>query len=568
MTLAGSLKRKSSRLLILALLIGMANATAQVAPGRYFVKFTDKNGSPYTISKPEQFLSQRSIDRRIKRGIPVTMQDLPVNPHYIDSVLNKGNIDLQVKLKWFNGIVIETIDTLALEKVWQLPFVDSANSMRVSKHAEQNDDMPEQKFLLEKIERRQDVPFGGGFSRSGYDYGYAWNHVNMIKANYLHQLGFTGQGIVVAVLDAGFYGADTNVFLQHLWDDGRLLGAVDFVHGGIPLDFDNFGIHGTLVLQCLAADGDGWFVGTAPGASYLLLKTEEGWSENIVEEYYWVAGAEFADSAGADILSTSLGYTTFDDSTLIYTYSDMDGNTRVSTIGADIAASKGMLVVNSAGNWGATDWKFMGAPSDADSVLSVGAVDSNGWYAGFSSKGPSVDGRVKPNVTAQGSWISVPVGTDSVYYISGTSFSCPIISGAAASLWSAYPDANNMTILHAIEKSASKYGSPDSLMGYGIPDFARALITVVGIEDNLPSDERVEVFPNPASEFITLQTQNARPDKWQVVLYDSKGSAVLQTEQKVAAGGMRIDVSRLPRGIYIIAVRTTGENYRSSFVKH
>jgi len=433
----------------------------------------------------------------------------------------------------------------------QLAFVDSANSKSVeikgvnTKFSEKM----QVKGILAENEN------GDPLDSEGLNYGLATSQTQMINIDYIHDLGFTGNGMVIAVLDAGFKGADTTDILQSMWTNNQVLGTWDFVLGQ-PIDYSSHSSHGKWVLNCMAANKSGRYIGTAPDAEYWLLRTEDAPTENIIEEYNWVAGAEFADSVGADVFNTSLGYTEFDDSTIITGYEDMDGNTRVITIGADIAASKGILVVNSAGNWGGSEWHYMGAPSDGDSVLSIGAVRSDSAASFFSSRGPSFDGRVKPNVMALGEGVPMPWSTDSIFYISGTSFAGPIMAGAATSFWSSRSSYGNMDVYHAIEKSATLYSNPNDSMGYGIPNFQFAYFLITGMEDVQNTGLSVLAYPNPTTGYAYIPVpENQKVD---VSVTDISGRQILQlSNPTLIEGTVRIDLSSYPKGIYLVQVNSS-----------
>ena len=375
--------------LLLAFMASALFLTAQIAPNKYYVQFTDKDNSPYSVNNPQEYLSQRSIDRRFAQNIPVDMKDIPVNPQYILGVKNAGATIIN-PTKWLNGVTIRTDDPDVILAIEALPYVES-----IKKSPEKASEINVEKsyFLNES--------YGTGPSASAqlkststFDYGAAYNQISMLKGDELHGMGYTGKGMIIAVLDAGYLNADELPVFDSLWDNGQILGTRDFVDGG-PITFSKH-FHGTMVLSTMGGNYPGEIVGTAPHASYYLLRTEDGGSELIIEEYNWVSGAEYADSLGADVLNTSLGYSVFpDDPSQNHTYEDMDGKTAPITIGADIAASRGMVVVNSAGNEGSSSWYYITAPADGDSVFSIGAVNASGVPAGFSGNGPTYDGQVK-----------------------------------------------------------------------------------------------------------------------------------------------------------------------------
>jgi hypothetical protein len=444
--------------------------SAQIAPDKYWIRFTDKNNSPFSIENPEAFLSQKAIDRRNVQGIPIAENDLPVNPSYLSAVANTGATLLNIS-KWFNSVTVFTTDPSVIDDINALPFVLSVAKMTNNNSTLNTSIKPF--FENETYSKFQDSIKMKGSGES-FDYGQGYNQINMLNGILLHDLGYNGEGMTIAVLDAGFRNADILTAFDSLWMNNRILGYKDFVD---PLNPDIFASHshGTNVLSTMGANLPGELVGTAPRASYWLLRSEDGGSEYLIEELNWASAAEFADSAGVDIINSSLGYTTFDDPSQNHTYMDMDGNTTPITIAADLAASKGMIVVNSAGNEGSGSWQYIGAPADGDSVFSIGAVDASGNYAYFSSTGPTYDGRLKPNVVAQGQGSAIVSAWSGIVLTgSGTSFSSPITAGIVACLWQAHPDKTNMEILEAIQQNGSQAGNPDNLLGYGIPDYFAA----------------------------------------------------------------------------------------------
>lgn len=538
--------KRTNVITILLTLFCFQTIHAQVAPEKYWIQFTDKNNSPYSVSDPLVYLSQRAIDRRNHHNIAITMEDFPVNPSYVSDVKAAANVNVLITSRWLNGIVIQTTDTVGLQQIFNLPFVDSANSKNVEIPF---NGIKSTKMEINGVKAVIEKPQTSNFR--AIDYGFAETQNKMIHVDYLHDLGYTGDGMVIAVLDAGFYGADTTTVLQPLYNDNRVLGTWDFVLGQ-PVDYTRYSNHGSFVLNCMAANEPGFYVGTAPDASYWLLRTEDAPTENIIEEYNWVAGAEFADSAGADVFNTSLGYTTFDDPTHDHSYSDLDGNTTVITIGSDIAASKGILVVNSAGNSGAGQWYYIGAPADGDSVLAIGAVHANRNVTGFSSRGPSYDGRVKPNVMAQGGNVTMPIGTDTVFLINGTSFSGPILAGAAACLWQSQPSYENMDIFQAIEKSADRYDNPNDDYGYGIPNMGMAHYLVTGVEEDSKGNLDHSVYPNPTNGTFYIKSEGMTNTNSRFEIYDIAGKMVQSGSTENTGFGYRTDISNLENGIYLV----------------
>ncbi|MEM7105464.1 MAG: S8 family serine peptidase [Bacteroidota bacterium] len=440
-----------------ALCLGFS-VNAQVQD-KIWVEFKDKKNSPYSIDKPEEFLSERAIERRARYDIAIAENDLPVNPQYLKRLESKG-VKVHITSKWLNGAIVLG-SKAQIEDIKDLPFVHEVEV--VGKHHPAR----AANKINSPMESKSD------YKQKPYEYGYAKNQIEQVNGQFLHERGLKGQGMIIAVLDGGFSKADVMPFFDSLRVNDRWIQGWDFVNNdNYPYEASS---HGTQVMSTMGANLPGLMIGTAPEATYVCVRTEEVGSELKVEEYNWVAGAEYADSLGADVINSSLGYTTFDRTSMNYKYKDLDGNTAIVTIGADFAASKGLLVVTSAGNEGGDSWNYVGAPADANDILSVGSVDKYGNPSFFSSYGPTADGRVKPNVSGTGSSTIVA----SLYgyhtnYADGTSYSSPVIAGIAASLWAAFPDKTNLEIIEALEKSSSLYDSPDVQMGYGIPDMEKA----------------------------------------------------------------------------------------------
>jgi serine protease AprX len=490
--------------LILAGCIIWVLTFSQVAPDKYWVKFTDKNNSTYSISHPEQFLTQRAIDRRNAQGIAIAVNDLPVNSAYIQAVATTGATLLNVS-KWFNSVTIYTTSPAVLSAINLLPFVLSVEKLPTPIVSQQKQVKP---FFDNEIwdePLKEDIA-EGPTSGESFSYGMAYNQINMLNGIAMHNLGYDGTGMVIAILDAGFLNANTIPAFDSLWDHNKILGTKDFVS---PLSPDIFGshTHGTMVLSTMGANLPGLMVGTAPHADFWLLRSEDGDSEYIIEELNWASAAEFADSVGADVINSSLGYTTFSDPTQDHNYQDMDGNSTPITTAADLAASKGMLVVNSSGNDGNSSWHYIGAPADGDSVFSIGAVTASGNYASFSSVGPTYDGRIKPNVVAQGSASAViNPNTGNVTTGSGTSFSSPITAGMVACLWQAHPNKRNMEIMEAIQQTASLATNPNYQLGYGIPNYFNAH-TLLNVPVNYNFSIQIKVFLEGPYNGIDMNTE-------------------------------------------------------------
>ncbi|MDX2301161.1 MAG: S8 family serine peptidase [Microscillaceae bacterium] len=449
---------------VFGLFLALHPASAQNT-GRYFVYLKDKNFSSYSIQKPEAFLSQRAIERRKKQNIVITSQDLPVNKTYLHS-LEKTGAKIWYTSRWMNAVMLEA-DKNTLENIRQLDFV-KPNILLLSK--DKTGGLPEE-TPTHSFSNTDKIPASLPI-QSNKDYGDSYTQVAMLGADKMHQQGFRGQGMLIAVLDAGFVNAHQVSYFKHLFDNQRILDTYDFVDQEKNVYDD--GSHGLMVLSTIAAYSPGSLIGTAPEASFCLFRTENSNSEYRIEEVNWLIAAERADSMGVDVINSSLGYTTFSDTTMDYTYKDLDGKSTLVTQAADLAAATGMLIVNSAGNEGGNSWKYLGAPADADSVLAVGAVTPGRQYVEFSSQGPTKDGRIKPDVSAMGLATVVGSPRGQITLSSGTSFASPLVCGLATGLWQAHPNLSNIEIIQLLKQSANQAQEPDNLLGYGIPDFVKA----------------------------------------------------------------------------------------------
>lgn len=467
------MKTTSARLtLLLALLLaGMVTAGAagrvdevqkvKYPGGRSYlfrITLADKNGTPYSLERPQQFLSEKAIERRRRQNLGVDSTDLPPNPVYVDSVRSAGGEVVSLS-RWNNTLLVKVrrtdvarrINRLAcvsgVRLVWTAPDSVDAVSQRVHYHSAFN--------RWDTVEQTR--------------YGVAAGQIEMLRGDRLHDAGYTGEGMTIAVLDGGFMNVDMIPCMR----DIHILGWRDFVTPHAASIFKELD-HGTKVLSVLAADVPNVFVGTAPKAAYWLLRCEDNYTESLAEEDYWAAAAEYADSVGCDIISSSLGFHSFDNHKDDYAYRQLDGRASLISHTASMLASKGIILVNSAGNEGMGVWKKINVPADADNIIAVGAVSPDGRNAAFCSIGPSADGRTKPDVMAQGSPTAVITGRGTIIHDMGTSFSTPVVSGLVACLWQALPGRTACEIMELVRQSGNNAQTPDNVFGYGIPDFWKA----------------------------------------------------------------------------------------------
>ncbi len=422
---------------------------------RYRVTLADKAATGYSLGHPERYLSPKSIGRRQRQGLKVDSTDLPVSRAYLE-ILAKAGMDIVGTSRWNNTVLVETSDSVRAAALLRLPFVCSVLKVWTAP-----DSIPQR-----NAGRKNDVRPAD--KKLPVHYGAAQNQAGMLNLPLLHQAGFRGKGMTIAVMDGGFLNADVIPLL----DSVRIGGVRNFVHPGCDV-YAGLG-HGTGVLSCMAADTPGVMVGTSPEASYWLFCTEDPDCECLAEEDYWVQALEYADSLGVDIVNTSLGYHAFDDAGKNYRYRDLDGHTSLMSASASMAASKGMLVVCSAGNSGNKAWKKIAPPADAENVLTVGAVSASRVNTVFSSVGNTADGRIKPDVMACGGAAAV-IGPDgNVRQADGTSFSAPVLCGSVACLWQACPRLTVYELIDLVHRASDRYGFPDNVYGYGIPDIWKA----------------------------------------------------------------------------------------------
>lgn len=435
---------------------------------KYWVEFTDKNNTPYCTCQPAAFLSARALERRARAGIAVVENDLPVDPRYINALKING-IKVHSTSRWLNAAAVVG-DSAGVAALKNLPFVKKVSYIGRHIPAKNPPNRASKKRTPVKSYPR---PEGGS------EFGYAGLQNSLLEVPALHLAGHRGNGIWVVVMDGGFTNVDTLPFFDSVALKGRLFPGWDFVErDGAVYEAAQ---HGTSVLSVMAADLPGYFVGTAPDATYFLVKTEDTAGEYPIEESNWIAGAEWADSIGADIINASLGYTHFNDTMLNHRYVKLDGRTAIGSRGATIAATKGMIICNSAGNEGDGSWHFIGVPADAPGLVAVGAVDYETRRATFSSFGPTADGRIKPDLVAPGDQVVTAGGLGvQLGLSSGTSLAAPMLSGALAALWSAYPEKTAREILDAVYASADQAGAPDNERGYGLPNMADAWLDLGG----------------------------------------------------------------------------------------
>jgi len=518
---------------------------------KYWVQFTDKKGVPFSLNNPEKFLSARSILRRIKNSSELKEEDLPVAVKYSDSIRKTG-ANVMYTSKWFNSVTIEVSDESVIEKIKMFSFV---------KKVEKTADPLSYKKIGFNDKNKLEISSISEIFNSNY-YGLGLTQISLENGLFLHSNGFRGKGVQIAIIDAGFLDANNLSSLDSARNKGNILGTKDFVEPGG--DVYQAHEHGSFVLTSIAALEPYTLVGTAPDASFWLLRSEDANSEYPVEEDNWVAAAEFADSVGADVINTSLGYTQFDDSVFNLAYKDLNGETARISIAASIAASKGIIVVVSAGNEGNSDWHYISAPADAKNITTVGAVMSDSIITQFSSYGPSYDGRTKPDVVAMGQNVTVQIPSGQFGLVSGTSLSSPIIAGLSACLVGAFPNANAGDIISAIKLSGNYLTNPNNTYGYGIPDFQKAY-NFLNIK--LKENPDIVISPNPFQDNINLHLENANEENIKIECFNLDGYKEFETNKTGNNIYLSSEIQKLPQGLYIFRCNSKTKSWKTKAIK-
>ena len=544
---------------------------AMAQQSRHIIELTDKKTTTYSLNNPSAYLSAKAIARRTRFNISIDSTDLPVSRAYIDSIAKIPNVTILNTSRWLNQVLIQTTDAAALPKIQLLPFVKKS-SPAASRPAFPM--APEEKLNEAITEISSGANYRQSINENYYNYGNAFGQIHIHEGEFLHDNGFRGEGMTVAILDAGFLSYLTSPAFDSVRLNNRVLGTWDFVKNEASVNEDH--PHGMYCFSIMASNRPGVLVGTAPKANYYLFRTEEAATEYPVEEQNWAVAAEVADSLGVDLITSSLGYSTFDDPALNHTYADMNGKNTMITRAADMAVKKGMIVTNSAGNSGSSSWKYLIAPADGDSVFAIGAVNVNGQVASFSSYGPSADGRIKPDIASVG-WNTVVTNTaGNAVQGSGTSFSNPNIAGLITCLWQAFPEFNNMEILNAVKKSSSRYTNPDDRIGYGIPNMKEAYDYLfkerqIRQANTILNGNYIKAFPVPFSNRFSVLYTSASAGKLSMELIDASGRII--SAQTRTVGNNEIifiemtQLDRLPAGQYFLRYRDGSRNGVITLVK-
>lgn len=514
-------------------------------PFKYWVSFTDKQGTPYTLANPSAYLSQRALERRTRKGVQVDSLDLPVNPAYVQAVRATG-ADVRYTSRWLNGLMAYLPADQGIDSIAALPFVaevtciDSIGACEVPRAMRVGADTT----TFDWVE-----PYSEEW------YGYSYTQMKMHNAAAMHSAGYTGQGVLIGVMDGGFHSIDTNSVMRRAREEGRIVATRNFVEPSMSVYEDTL-FHGSNVLHFIGAYAPGYVMGTAMDAQFALCVTEDSRIENVTEEYHMAAALEFLDSLGADIVNASLGYTRF------VPYERRDGQTEVASIAGNIASAKGMAFVTSAGNSGhIAGSPYIGIPADAEYVFAVGAVASDSSAAYFTSIGPTADGRMKPDAASYGHMIT-QAQYDGLFSIgSGTSYASPILCGLMACVLQQHPDYTPYQLYDTIRSWGHMADNPNDTLGYGIPDFSRSLHNPAGISDLESQTSTLCIYPNPAADRLTVSGL----DEGAVLqVLDIYGHLVITSK---ASRGGSLDVSALPTGTYLIRATGDREIGTAKFIK-
>lgn len=520
----------------------------------YWVGFPDKNNTTFSTQTPEQFLSFKAIQRRQNQQIAIIEEDLPVSQHYLDSIKKSGT-EILYALKWLNGVVIKPTPS-QLESIRKINLSLSIISIYEVTPANSTS----AQSGVNEIKKTKKTEFNQSYYGNGYD------AISNVSGIFLHQKGFMGQGMLIAIIDDGFLHANSSSVFEDAFSKGRVIATKDFVNKDSDIFSEDS--HGTHVFSVIGANTPTQMVGTAPEANFVLLRSENFDTEQLVEEYNWAAAAEFADSIGADIINTSLGYTTFDIPSQDHTYADMSGDKTPAAIACSIAAKKGMLVVCSAGNEGNKTWKYISTPADAKEIITVGAVNLDSTLTAFSSIGPSADGRIKPEIIALGSGVGIISDAGTLIQGDGTSYASPIIAGMAACLWQAFPLLTAKQIRKAITTTATQNADPTDSRGFGIPNARLAyfnLLETVGDATCI----RPSLSPNPFSSDIQVALYSPTTADVDITIYSCSGECIFRQRLPISSAvNTTIPIpSNLSKGIYIVSIASGECHWQQKLVK-
>jgi len=503
----------------------------------YMVYFKPKSNTTSYFSDPLSMLSQRALTRRVNQSVTIDDKDVPILSTQI-SGLKSLNLTYVGASKWLNAAMVEVSDPAVINQIEELNFVQSTETLVRNPSARNSN---RQRSMTNETE--------------DFDYQNSNAFIQQLNLQTYHNAGFTGQNVLIGVIDSGFPGVNTINAFEALRSENRIIDTKNFVS---PASIYNMDSHGTVVLATMAAKVDGEYVGSAPDASYALYVSEDARPESPKELMFWIQAAERADSVGVDVINTSLGYSTFDDPRYDYTYNNMNGETTLITKGANIAASRGIFLVNAMGNDGNSSWHYLSAPADSPQVFSIGANDNARNPGSFSSYGPNSVGVSKPNVSGLGVRTPTYSPNGFVTATNGTSLSSPVIAGAVATLMSAHPNKSITELKTVIEQSAHLYPNIDDQLGYGVPNFAHIFSA---LNTNEIDHEKLIIYPNPVLNKLTVQSKQ-KINKIELLDWNGKIlKKVMDTNE--------MNVNEFPKGIYFTRIYlSNGKTLNHKIVKN
>jgi len=516
-----------------------ANAIAQ---DRYAVHYKFKPGAIYSLEQPDSWLSQKALLRRDRDKVLLDSTDLPVADKYVETLSTFVN-DFIFHSKWLNASIVHA-SSAEIKNIAALDFVSEV--ILVAKGGPSSLESSTKNYKAKRKKKR--------LKKSRETSNFSFQN-SILGISDMHNAGYTGEGVLVAIFDAGFLNVDKIPAFDHLFEGNKIAATKDFVLAGSTTVF-RADTHGTGTLSLMAAYDPENLIAGAYGANYILCITEDVDSEFRIEEYNWVRAAEFADSLGVDVINSSLGYNFFDDPEMNYSKENLDGKTAIITKGANMAAEKGILVVSSAGNEGNISWKTITVPADAKGIIAVGAVNRNFEKAGFSSVGPSIDERIKPELVAYGTGVTLWRQEEGTSGSSGTSFSAPQVAALAAGLREANPDWTNKELRDQLLLSGSQYSDPDNELGYGIPDFTRAMFGRFDKKGDPEKSNVARIYPNPLIA-DQLLVEFGVSTYCTMKLYSSNGKVISEHDLERTGNNFPYSVSMklLNPGIYLVELQ-------------
>jgi serine protease AprX len=539
---------KKSMILISVCFFGLIQAFAQQ---KFIVTFKDKGDvSTYNV---EKLLSKKTLNNRASLSIGVDQYDYPVNKEFLKD-LQDNNVRVLSTSKWLNAALV--ISSLNIQQLYMM-FPEIKEITVVSSYSKTG----KNKFLMNKI--MYPAKYGNTSTPSSkplIDYGAATQQNLVFEIDFLHDKGFLGDGITIAFLDAGYDVMDTISYFDSTFLNNRIIDTYDFWDNSTFV-YHKMG-HGTACASEIIANKPGHFVGMAPNVNLMFYITDDEYTETHQDEYNYVRGLERADSIGVDIVSASVSYMVFDPGQTSYTYADMNGHTAISTIGCNIAAAKGIIIANAAGNGGKIT-----APSDAFGILGAGGAYMTKVYDGISSTGPSFDGRIKPDVAG------VSMDTYCIYIdgniwggngYGGTSGATPFIAGLAACLKQAFPKATSVEIINAIKQSGNHAANPDTLTGYGVPNarIADSILNLTYGVSEILSQQCLTIYPNPSQKYISIKCKDRISD---LEIYTTTGQLIMRKE--INNKTTMLDITNIPGGIYFVKVFSYNGCFTGKLIK-